>query len=805
MRLAVPSRISLLSIAILLSWPVHAQTAQHTAVTPASIAARGKQLARQHKARPAYDPNSATVTVLHSFGGNQADVGSPQYNLMQATDGNLYGVASSNGPTGYGSSYSYSPSAGSYALGVAFGQSVTSGPFVEAQDGYLYAVGNGVIWRQLPGSTDVSTMASFPDSATSASSMVPDGNGNLYGVTLSGGTSAYGTIFKYNLESATLTVLHNFGGGSDSEIPIGSPAFGLDGVLYGTTQGIECSGSTDPDCGTVWSIHPDGSNFTTLYTFGAGTYSLIFPTGGLAMSEDGNLYGVARAYGSDGGIFQIVTSGQPTVTEVASLGNLAGPVYAGTPQVDANGTLYFAIGEFLGGGVASATLPISSESISMVYAFGFSDSPTGPASDVLLGSGNSFYGTTSDGDPDIPRDPGSLYQLSAGVQSPITLTGPATARPGSSFTLTYLVTNDFSSMNTCFITDNNPQDQNFPQSVNQSGSLNVTAPQTPGSYTYGYNCGGLESAALTVQVGNVATTTTVAAGAQSYVSGQTAAVTVTVAGADSTTPSAGTVALTCGGRSQGTQTLSNGQATFSIATAGVPAGSYSCSAAYSGDQGTYYAASSGSAPVTIVRDTSTTALQLNQYDLNIGMPAQITVTVSGQYSTPTGTVYITAKDGANNTYQIASATLVSGVGQVSVDTSTFPQGTFLVYATYNGNGAVSGSSTGTGIVLYSDQVSSSLTVDNSDPTRGDTVHLTDTLARLQGSGLPGGTVTFSVQGYGPLATVPVRNGVAELTVPTGRYTPGTYLVTALYNGDASDDSSTSNQLSVTLHSILVTR
>ncbi len=71
--------------------------------------------------------------------------------------------------------------------------------------------------------------------------------GNLYGTASRGGTSGYGTIFEYTTGGA-FSVLHNFGVGSDGEVPMGGLWYGPDGYLYGTTYW----GGGTANCGTVY-------------------------------------------------------------------------------------------------------------------------------------------------------------------------------------------------------------------------------------------------------------------------------------------------------------------------------------------------------------------------------------------------------------------------------------------------------------------------------------------------------------------------------------------------------------------------
>jgi uncharacterized repeat protein (TIGR03803 family) len=64
-----------------------------------------------------------------------------------------------------------------------------------------------------------------------------DVNGILYGVTIAGGTSNCdcGTVFSLDSKTGTETVLHSFGDGADGQAPEAS-LIAVNGILYGTTE-----------------------------------------------------------------------------------------------------------------------------------------------------------------------------------------------------------------------------------------------------------------------------------------------------------------------------------------------------------------------------------------------------------------------------------------------------------------------------------------------------------------------------------------------------------------------------------------
>ena len=83
---------------------------------------------------------------------------------------------------------------------------------------------------------------------------------------------------------------------------------------------------------------------------------------------------------------------------------------------------------------------------------------------------------------------------------------------------------------------------------------------------------------------------------------------------------------------------------------------------------------------------------------------------------------------------------------------------------------------------------------------GTVVTLTATVKRSTSgaTGVPTGTVSFTVEGI-TLDTVKVNgSGVATLTASSAGISAGSYPIKAVYNGDASDVTSTSTAVTVTV-------
>lgn len=157
-------------------------------------------------------------TVLHSFGqsgGPDAQV--PAGALVQdTTTGNFYGLALSGGTNNTGAIYEITPAGVetvlySFPLPVNSAYPTPTGALIFATDGNLYGVtGNGgslnygTIFKITP-TGSFSTVYSFYENggvdAIMPSYLIQASDGNLYGVSLEGGTNGTGAIFRYNLSA----------------------------------------------------------------------------------------------------------------------------------------------------------------------------------------------------------------------------------------------------------------------------------------------------------------------------------------------------------------------------------------------------------------------------------------------------------------------------------------------------------------------------------------------------------------------------------------------------------------------------
>ncbi|HEY0745288.1 MAG TPA: choice-of-anchor tandem repeat GloVer-containing protein [Steroidobacteraceae bacterium] len=290
---------------------------------------------------------SGTETLLYSFAGT------PYAGLVQGSDGNVYGTTASGGSSGRGTVFKITPS-GTETLLYSFpaGSSDPYTGLIQGSDGNVYgttgaggASDDGTVFELTPSGTET-VLHAFPkvgssDGKIPYAGLIQGSDGNFYGTTYFGGSSAFGTVFKVT-PSGTETVLYSFAGGSDGEHPYAGVIQGSDGNFYGTTYQGGASG-----LGTVFKVTPSGTE-TVLYSFAGGLSDGANPEAGVIQGSDGNFYGATYLGGASGfgTVFELTPSGTETVLHAfaggssdggnpsanliqSSDGNLYGSTYAG--------------------------------------------------------------------------------------------------------------------------------------------------------------------------------------------------------------------------------------------------------------------------------------------------------------------------------------------------------------------------------------------------------------------------------------------------------------------------------------------
>ena len=194
------------------------------------------------------------------------------------------------------------------------------GSLVQGIDGNFYGTtvfggtSAGTVFKLSPGGvlTTIYTFCAQPsctDGAFPNAGLLQASNGSFYGTTTAqGNANSRGTIFEIT-PSGKLTTLYTFC--AQSSCPDGfevqsALVQGANGFLYGTN----INGGASGHAGTIFRVTPSG-NFTTLYNFCTNVGPLCtdgaLPSG-LIQGTNGNFYGTTLA----GTIFQITPAGKLT-------------------------------------------------------------------------------------------------------------------------------------------------------------------------------------------------------------------------------------------------------------------------------------------------------------------------------------------------------------------------------------------------------------------------------------------------------------------------------------------------------------
>jgi uncharacterized repeat protein (TIGR03803 family) len=217
-----------------------------------------------------------------------------------------------------------------YDFGTRSGDPLSpSGGLVQGRDGNLYGISQsggttgsaGTVFKVSPAGTmrvvySFCSQTNCADGATPLAGLTLRPDSHFIGTTSSGGDTANdGTIFDLT-QTGDLTVLYTFTGGKDGRTPSAPPILGPDGSFYGTTT----FGGGSSSCGTIYRITNSGTSsggFKLLHDF--DKTDGCNPKAALVLGTDGNFYGATSnggtcaANGGCGVVFQVTPAGKVTV------------------------------------------------------------------------------------------------------------------------------------------------------------------------------------------------------------------------------------------------------------------------------------------------------------------------------------------------------------------------------------------------------------------------------------------------------------------------------------------------------------
>ncbi|RDC64559.1 hypothetical protein AHMF7616_03173 [Adhaeribacter pallidiroseus] len=345
---------------------------------------------------------NGTVTILHSF-NNTVSGANPQGSLKKASDGNLYGMTYKGGAYNYGTIFKITPG-GTLTVLRSLDYTNDGGyPYenlIQASDGNFYGLtlgggstGNGTIFKITLGGdyTVLRSFVSATDGANPYGSLVQGADGNLYGTTSVGGTNNQGTIFRISL-SGTFTVRRHLNYTTDGAFPTGNNLIvGADGNFYGMMY----QGGTF-GYGTLFKMTPGGT-YTVLknlnYTADGG-----YPKGSLVQNTDGNFYGIMQSGGSVGygTLFKMTPGGTYTVLKNLAYtdgGNAQGSLVRNSTDGNFYGMTSF------GGATDGGTIFRLTPGGTFTRLVQFPEASKGirPIGNLIQARDGNFYGTTLTG------------------------------------------------------------------------------------------------------------------------------------------------------------------------------------------------------------------------------------------------------------------------------------------------------------------------------------------------------------------------------------------------------------------------
>ncbi|PYV14648.1 MAG: hypothetical protein DMG21_17465, partial [Acidobacteria bacterium] len=237
---------------------------------------------------------------------------------MLGADGNFFGTSYQGGTFRRGTVFRISTSGAlttlaSFSNGSEGGH--LAGNLVQGSDGDLFGTtykggmqGYGTVFRVMTNGELTSLISfSYTNGAFPYAGLTRGADGNFYGVTTGGGLYDGGTAFRIT-STGLLTKLYSFTGGDDGGNPRSALLQAADGNFYGTTANGGTYGQ-----GTVFAMAPDGTLLTLVQFYG---YKGANPQAALVEDANGNLYGTTQNGGTRGRgvIFRFNIGSAPRIT-----------------------------------------------------------------------------------------------------------------------------------------------------------------------------------------------------------------------------------------------------------------------------------------------------------------------------------------------------------------------------------------------------------------------------------------------------------------------------------------------------------
>ena len=355
---------------------------------------------------------SYSFTTLYTFSGN--DGAGPHATMISDASGNLYGETLAGGPDNDGTVFEIAAQTHQLTTLATFDGANgihPSGGLVFDSSGDLYGTTEqgggsnvGTIFELPAGSNTITNLASFNGSNGNEPTCAPviDANGNLYGTTYSGGLHNDGTVFTLAAGTHSPTTLANFDSTTNGASPGPGLTFDSDGNLYGVTE----SGGGN-NGGTIFELPSGSRSLTTLVSFNAQTTGSR-PQCTLVCDANGDLFGGVSVGINGSSVFEL-SSGSSSPTTLAVLNKATNGLNITGLIRDAEGDLFgTTVDSGPGGGGTVFESPAGTSTVTTLEPFSGAIG-SAPFAGLVSDADGNLYGTTFEG---AANNDGTVYELS---------------------------------------------------------------------------------------------------------------------------------------------------------------------------------------------------------------------------------------------------------------------------------------------------------------------------------------------------------------------------------------------------------
>jgi uncharacterized repeat protein (TIGR03803 family) len=253
-----------------------------------------------------FNPNGNVYTKLYDFNSTSGNY--PTGSLAAAPDGKLYGMTPNAGSFDQGTLFEFDPATNTFTKKVDFDYnsngSEPQGSLLLASNNKFYGMtnsggqtGDGVLFEYDPATSTLINKAEFDYNTGSEpyGDLIQATNGKLYGMTREGGDNgnASGTLFEYDIATNTMTPHVNFSQ-LNGENPEGNLVQAPNGKLYGMARYGGVNGN-----GVLFEFDLTTNTYSKKIDFGGAAFGSE-PSGSLALSPNGKLYGGTNYGGANG-------------------------------------------------------------------------------------------------------------------------------------------------------------------------------------------------------------------------------------------------------------------------------------------------------------------------------------------------------------------------------------------------------------------------------------------------------------------------------------------------------------------------